>query len=703
MIGGRKALKVALVGNPNTGKSSLFNALTGLNQKVSNYPGITVEKKTGFCKLDRSAIAEIVDLPGTYSLHPSSIDEEVVLQTLTEPENIDRPDVLVAVADATNLKRNLYLFTQVLDLGLPTILVVNMVDQVKKRGIEIDFEKLETSFGVKVLPVNARKAEGVQAVKDAIKQLDGEITRDPVFDVRKSAPNYAERAKEILGLSGDYAGWLVATQISELNYINSSKVQDITQLTEESKLNIKKLRIQETIQRYKIVNDLLKEAVVVSPENDRSWTGRVDRIITHKVYGVLVLLGLLFLIFQAIFSWAELPMNLIDSVFSQLSVWVNDSMEPGALTSLIADGIIPGIAGVVIFLPQIFILFTFITLMEETGYMARVVFLMDKLMRRFGLSGKSVVPLISGTACAIPAIMATRNIESWKERLITIFVTPFTTCSARLPVYTVLIGLVIPSEKYFGINLQGIVLMFMYMLGFGVALGSAWVMHKLIKPKKSSHFIVEMPAYRMPLYKNVLLTIWGKGKSFVTNAGKIIIALSIILWVMASNGPNDHFTDAEKYVTSNASSLSLNEDELQQTIDSYKLEHSYIGYLGQAIEPAIRPLGYDWKVGIALISSFAAREVFVGTMATIYSVGADDEMTVMERMGEEMNPITGKPFFSFPVGMSLLMFYAFAMQCISTFAIVKKETNSWVWPISQAVFMTGFAYVVSLVTYQILI
>lgn len=699
MIGGRKALKVALVGNPNTGKSSLFNALTGLNQKVSNYPGITVEKKSGFSKLDQRSIAEMVDLPGTYSLHPSSADEEVVLRTLTDPANIDRPDAIVAVADATNLKRNLYLFTQVLDLGLPTILVLNMVDQVRRKGIEIDVASLEESLGVPIVLVNARKGEGVDVLKKEILRLEAQM-RAPVFDVLAENREYAHQARSILEYNGDYAAWLVATQIDELQFIPRDKTDALIQLNHRSNVDPKKLRIQETIKRYKIVNDLLKEVVHVSPEKDRSWTGRLDRIITHKVYGIMVLLGLLFLIFQAIFSWAELPMNLIDSVFSELSIYINESMEPGALTSLIADGIIPGIAGVVIFLPQIFILFTFITLMEETGYMARVVFLMDKLMRRFGLSGKSVVPLISGTACAIPAIMATRNIESWKERLITIFVTPFTTCSARLPVYTVLIGLVIPPERYLGINLQGIVLMFMYLLGFGMALGSAWVMSKLIKTTSASHFIVEMPAYRLPLYKNVFITIWNKGKSFVTNAGKIILAISVILWVFASNGPNDHFTNADQYVKEARPDLSG--EELSSTIASYRLEHSYIGYLGQGIEPAIRPLGYDWKVGIALISSFAAREVFVGTMATIYSVGSEDEKTVMQHMAEERNKKTGKPFFDLPVGMSLLMFYAFAMQCMSTFAIVRKETNTWRWPIFQAIFMSGFAYVISLITYQIL-
>lgn len=700
MIGGRKAMKVALVGNPNTGKSSLFNILTGLNQKVSNYPGITVEKKTGFSKLDSRVIAEVTDLPGTYSLHASSLDEEVVLKTLTEKANPDRPDVIVAVVDATNLKRNLYLFTQVLDLGLPTILVLNMVDQVRRKGIEIDVEKIERAFNVPVVLINARKGVGVDVLKQQLLKLESSL-REPVYDVRPMANGLAETARQLLHLHGDYAGWLLATQARDLNFLKREQRDELEQLTLRLGVDAKKLRIQETIQRYKIVNDLLKDAVQHAPEKDRTLTGRIDRIITHKYYGILILFGLLFLIFQAIYSWAELPMNLIDTVFGSLSESLRNTMEPGPLLDLLADGIIPGIAGVVIFLPQIVILFTAIALLEESGYMARVVFLMDKTMRRFGLSGKSVVPLISGTACAIPAIMATRNIESWKERLITIFVTPFMTCSARLPVYTVLIGLVIPDISYFGMNLQGMVLMLMYLIGFAAVLGSSWLMTKIVPTKKASHFIIEMPAYRMPLYRNVLMTIYEKSKSFVVNAGKIILAISIILWIAATNGPDEHFTLAEDFVRLEQPTLVGEQFDL--AVETYRLENSYIGKLGQFIEPAIRPLGYDWKVGIAIISSFAAREVFVGTMATIYSVGSEDELTVMEKMRSEINPDTGEPFFGLAVGVSLLLFYAFAMQCASTFSVVKKETNSWFWPILQLVFMSGFAYVVSLIAYQLIV
>lgn len=699
MISGRQALKVALVGNPNTGKSSLFNILTGLNQRVSNYPGITVEKKTGFCKLDQRTIAEIIDLPGTYSLHPSSLDEEVVLRTLVEPGNPDRPDVLVGVVDATNLKRNLYLFTQALDLGLPTILVLNMMDQAERKGISVDIPALEASLGVPVVVINARNGEGTSLLKSSIKDLTSTL-REPVFDVRTDAPGYAEQVRQYLKLSGDYAGWLVGTQARDLTFLKPVQQDYLQQLSLRNNLDTKKLRIKETIRRYQIVNGLLEATVKTDPGKDRSLTGIIDRVITHPVYGLLILFGLLFVIFQAIFAWAELPMNLIDTVFSNLSRWVREGMEPGPLTDLIAEGIIPGITGVVIFIPQIFILFTFISLLEESGYMARVVFLMDKLMRRFGLSGKSVVPLISGTACAIPAIMATRNIENWKERLITILVTPFMTCSARLPVYTVLIGLTIPAREYFGIHLQGLVLMAMYLLGFVMALGSAKILSLIIPNRTQAHFIMEMPAYRVPLYRNVMLTIWEKSKSFVTNAGKIILAISIILWFLASNGPTESFTHAAEITLENHPEL--NGEQLDQEIASYRLEQSYIGHLGRFIEPAIRPLGYDWKVGIALISSLAAREVFVGTMATIYSVGSDDELSVMQHMASEVNPRTGGKFFNLAVGVSLLLFYAFAMQCSSTFAVVRKETKTWRWPLIQAGFMTGFAYVVSLIAYQLL-
>ena len=463
----------------------------------------------------------------------------------------------------------------------------------------------------------------------------------------------------------------------------------------------------------------MRETQTIDTENAKDLRTRLDRILTHKVWGYVIFFAILLFIFQAIYNWATYPMDLIDSTFAFMSEWVQNTLPQGKLTDLIAEGIIAGLGGVVIFIPQIAFLFLFISILEESGYMSRVVFLMDRVMRRFGLSGKSVVPLVSGTACAIPAVMATRNIESWKERLITILVTPFTTCSARLPVYLIIISLVIPDEKILFFNLQGLTLMLLYLIGFGTAIGSAWVLNKIMKIKSKSFFLVEMPNYKLPLFKNVGINVLEKTKSFVVDAGKIILAISIILWVLASFGPGDKFNDAEAIVTeqleneggvsafakANESQSQITEAyqaELEKRIASQKLEHSYIGYMGKAIEPIVEPLGYDWKIGIALITSFAAREVFVGTLATIYSVGDAEEETIKNRMAKEVNHTLGKPRFNLASGISLLLFYAFAMQCMSTLAIVKRETNSWKWPMWQLGTMTVIAYTVALIAYQTL-
>jgi ferrous iron transport protein B len=395
-------------------------------------------------------------------------------------------------------------------------------------------------------------------------------------------------------------------------------------------------------------------------------------------------------------------MDFIDASFVMLSEFTRNILPPGSFTNLVAEGIIPGLGGIVIFIPQIAFLFLFISILEESGYMSRVVFLMDRTMRKFGLSGKSVVPLVSGTACAIPAVMASRNIENWKERLITILVVPFTTCSARLPVYLIIIALVIPESSFMGFNLQGVTLMLLYLLGFGMAIFSAWVLHKILDIKSKSYFVVEMPNYKLPMFKNVAINVVEKTKSFVLGAGKIILAISIILWVLASYGPGENFDNARQIVEEQYSQTYLPEEELENKIASYKLQHSYIGNIGQAIEPAVAPLGYDWKIGIAIVSSFAAREVFVGTLATIYSVGSDEEETIKSRMANETNEILGGPLFTLASGISLLLFYAFAMQCMSTLAIVKRETNTWKWPVLQLLSMTVIAYIAALVAFQTL-
>ncbi|MGR7812883.1 ferrous iron transport protein B [Lacinutrix undariae] len=697
-----KQINVALIGNPNTGKTSVFNALTGLNQKVGNYPGITVEKKEGVCKLPRGLKAHIIDLPGTYSLNASSLDENVVIELLLNKNDKDFPDVAVVVTDVENLKRNLLLFTQIKDLQIPTVLVINMSDRMAYKGISLDIEHLEKEFNTKIALISTRKNIGISELKERITNYK-ELSTEPCLNTTVIDPAYFETLEKAFPNQLLYKLWLVITQDVNFANISRNEVDALADFKTKSKADLKRLQQKETIKRYQFINNALKKGLTVDLSTAKDLRIKLDRILTHKVWGYVVFFFILLTIFQAIYDWSGVPMDFIDSSFSALSEWSKNVLPAGAFTNLIAEGIIPGLGGIVIFIPQIAFLFLFLSILEESGYMSRVVFLMDRVMRRFGLSGKSVVPLISGTACAIPAVMATRNIESWKERLITILVTPFTTCSARLPVYLIIISLVIPDERLFGIiGYQALTLMLLYLLGFGAAILSAYLLDKLMKLKTKTFFVVEMPNYKLPLLKNVGITVFEKTKAFVFGAGKIILAISIVLWFLASYGPGDDFNNAEAIVTSQVDSQSLNEEELTQKIDSYKLKHSYIGIAGHTIEPVIRPLGYDWKIGIAIISSFAAREVFVGTLATIYSVESEQEDTIKNRMAGEVNPVTGGPLFNLASGISLLLFYAFAMQCMGTLAVVKRETNSWKWPLLQLTFMTGLAYVAALIAYQVL-
>jgi ferrous iron transport protein B len=694
-----KHINVALIGNPNTGKTSVFNRLTGLNQKVGNYPGITVEKKQGTCKFGRACKVNVLDLPGTYSLNASSVDENVVIELLLNKSDKDFPDVAVVVADIENLKRNLLLFTQIKDLGIPTILAINMSDRMKRKAISLDVKLLEEKLNTKIALISSRKNLGFDYLKELIEN-NKQLSTKPSLNASNISPEYFDRLRKAFPNQDLYKLWLVITQDVNFGKLDRNELKGVASFQTESVSNLKRLQQKETVARYQFINETLKETLHVDTANAKDLRSRLDRVLTHKVWGYVIFFGILLLMFQAIFDWSAYPMDFIDRTFASLSELAKTTLPAGDFTNLIAEGIIPGLGGIVIFIPQIAFLFLFISILEETGYMSRVVFLMDKLMRRFGLSGKSVVPLVAGTACAIPAIMATRNIENWKERLITILVTPFTTCSARLPVYLIIISLVIPDTRVLGIfSLQGITLMFMYILGFGAAIFSAYILDKILKIRSKSFFVVEMPNYKLPLPKNVLITVIEKTKAFVFGAGKIILAISIILWVLASYGPGD-FNNAEEIIQTQYASQNLSEEEITMHVDSYKLEHSYIGHVGHAIEPAVRPLGYDWKIGIAIVSSFAAREVFVGTLATIYSVGSEDEQTIKSRMAAEINPILGGPLFNFASGVSLLLFYAFAMQCMSTLAIVKRETNSWKWPMWQLVVMTLIAYVVALAAYQ---
>ena len=581
-----KQIKVALIGNPNTGKTSVFNALTGLNQKVGNYPGITVDKKEGICKLSRGVKAHILDLPGTYSLNASSIDENVVIELLLNKKDKAFPDVAVVVADVENLKRNLLLFTQIKDLKIPTILVVNMSDVMVRKGIALDIAELETQLNTKIALVSTRKGTGLQELKTLIEGCKT-LPKKQCLDARSIDVDYFERLKKAFPNQEVYKLWLVVTQDVNFGKI-ARKELDVSKFQTKSTSELKRLQQKEAIKRYQFINGVLRKSQVIDRSKAKDLRSKLDRILTHKVWGYVIFLAILMTIFQAIYDWASFPMDLIDTSFASLAEWVKNSFPNGGkLTELVAEGVVSGIGGVVIFIPQIAFLFLFISILEESGYMSRVVFLMDRIMRRFGISGKSVVPLISGTACAIPAVMATRNIENWKERLITILVVPFTTCAARLPVYLIIIALIIPEGTFLGFSYQALTLMSLYLIGFGMAIFSAYILDRVMKKERKSFFVVEMPNYKLPLLKNVLITVIEKTKTFVLEAGKIILAISIILWVMASFGPGEKFNNAESIVTQN--NIDIPKGELDDKIAAYRLEHSYIGIVGKTIEPVIRP------------------------------------------------------------------------------------------------------------------
>ena len=695
-----QSIQVALIGNPNTGKTSVFNQLTGLKQQVGNYPGITVEKKVGQCVLSETCLANVLDLPGTYSLNASSIDENVVIEVLLNKKDPNFPDVIAVITDVENLKRNLLLFTQIKDLELPTVLVINMADRMVPKGISMDIPYLEAQLQTKIVLVSSRKRTGIAELKNVLANYQ-QLSVSPCLNASSIDEPYFSQLRKTFPNQLLYKLWLVITQ--DVNFLNLERKELPNSFT-KSHADLKRLQQKETIKRYQFINDILKKGLLVNTSLATDYRSKLDRILMHPFWGYVIFFGVLFLIFQSIFDWSRVPMNWIDTAFANLSAFTSTQLQPGMLNDLLSQGIIPGIGGILLFIPQIAFLFLFISLLEESGYMSRVVFLMDKIMRRYGLSGKSVVPLISGTACAIPAIMATRNIESWKERLLVILVTPFVTCSARLPVYAIIIAVVIPDTYLLGVvHLQGLVFLFLYILGFASAIISAWLLNKVLRISNKTYFVVEMPNYKVPLFKNVYINVIEKTKAFLFGAGKIILALSIILWFLASFGPGEDFKNAEANVVVQHQNLTVNSSAYKNALATYKLENSYIGLMGKSIEPIISPLGYDWKIGIAIISSFAAREVFVGTLATIYSVGeSESNSTIVSKMKADKDIRTGIHTFRFSSGVSLLLFYVFAMQCISTLAITRKETNSYYWPLAQLVFMTGLAYLVAFLTYQFL-
>ena len=699
-------IRVALVGNPNTGKSTLFNVLTGLNQKIGNFPGVTVDKKVGYSKLPDGRTAEIVDLPGTYSLYPKSQDESIVFSVLADRANGLNPDLVIVILDASNLKRNLLLYSQVADLKIPVIVALNMMDLAKKQGIDINIDLLAKNLGVPVVPIAARRQEGIKELKHAVGNANKVAMQDDSIDIKSIAPQLIESISAELNIDNPYYALQLAHQHETLKFLSTEQSDRIEELEKEHAFHSQKAQGSETIARYSYINELLYDTVKIpATAHDETLSNKIDKVLTHRVFGFIIFFGILLFMFQAIFSWASYPMSLIEDSFVWIQNTLHNVLPAGPLTSLLADGIAAGLSGVLVFVPQIAILFAFISILEDTGYMSRVTFMMDKLMRKVGLNGKSVVPLIGGFACAVPSIMSTRTIENWKDRMITIMVTPLVTCSARLPVYTLLIALVVPDKNVWWIfDMKGLALTGMYVFSLVSAIIVAWVFKFILKARERGYFIMELPVYRMPRWKNVAYSMYERSKAFVLQAGKVIIAVSIVLWVLASYAPGDRFERIDAKYKNAQITKGLAQDQIDRDIATEKLENSYAGVLGHTIEPVIRPLGFDWKIGIALITSFAAREVFVGTMATIYSVNgdADNIQSVQEKMHQAKNAQTGEPVFTLAVAFSLMMFYAFAMQCASTVAVVYRETKNWRWPAIQFTYMTVLAYAASFITYHLL-
>jgi ferrous iron transport protein B len=702
-----KKINIALVGNPNSGKSSLFNTLTGLNQKVGNFPGVTVDKKTGNATISETFSATIIDLPGTYSLYPKRADEWVAYKVLLQQDEDIKPDMVLLVADASNLKRNLLFCSQIIDLKIPVVVALTMMDLANQKGTQIDIRGLERELGVQVVVINPRKNKGIPQLKKVIEDTANAnfIAPREFIDSYALADNSVDAIKKLLPDISSYTAlhYLINHENFELG---ASLQKDIEAAEVATKFNPTKTQAEEIMQRYGRIKHIMQQTVIeADPLKKALFTEKLDNILLDRKWGYIILITVLFLLFQSVFWVAQYPMDFIEWGFGQLSGFLSGVLPQQVWWSdLLINGVLAGLSGIMVFIPQIMILFGLITLLEDTGYMARISFLTDKLMRKVGLNGKSVMPMISGFACAVPAIMTARNIENRKERLLTIMVTPLMSCSARLPVYTILIALVIPSKLYFGfLSLQGLVMMGLYLLGTVMALIVSYVMKWFIGIKEKSFFILELPVYRSPRWKNALTTMVEKAKIFVFDAGKIIMVISLLLWALSTYGPPKKMAAVKAKYDLLLQSNPQQAKELDKERKTALLQNSFAGTLGKAIEPVIAPLGYDWKIGIALITSFAAREVFVGTMATLYSVGEDadkNSTTLRQKMGAAVRS-DGSKVYDLATGLSLLIFYALAMQCMSTLAVVKRETRSWKWPLIQLVYMTGLAYFLSWFVYVI--
>ena len=696
-------LHIALVGNPNSGKSSLFNALTGMHQKVGNFPGVTVDKKTGQLELAGQSTT-LIDLPGTYSFYPKRADEWVAYKVLMGVDADLKTDLILLIADASNLKRNLLFCSQIIDLKIPVVLALTMNDLATKKGIKIDLEGLQEDLGIPVVAVDARKNKGLTELKTALVNII-QTTRsknlESFIDNKKLAPEAIEAFKKLYPTHSDYAAlhYLMHHETFSLDKEMQAAIEEIEI---ETKFNPTKTQAQEILQRYSHIQEIMKNRVVApDPSAKKKRSEKLDNIFLHRVGGYAILFSVLFILFQSVFWMAKFPMDGIEWIFTNLTTYLNSVLPNVWWEDLLVNGLVAGIGGIVVFVPQIMILFGLITLLEDTGYMARISFLSDKLMRKVGLNGKSVMPMISGFACAVPAIMSARNIENKKERLLTIMVTPFMSCSARLPVYTILISLVINDKMYFGfLSLQGLVMMGLYLMGIVMALLASMVLKWFIKIKEKSYFILELPMYRSPRWKNIGTTMIQKAGIFVRDAGKVIIVISLLLWFLSSYGPSASMQKVKENYAAQILLSKNNATSIEKEYRTQKLENSYAGILGKKLEPVIAPMGFDWKIGIALVTSFAAREVFVGTMATLYSVEESDNSSLREKLKAAVRP-DGTPVYSLAAALSLMVFYVLAMQCMSTLAVVKRETQTWKWPTIQFFMMTGLAYLMSWMVYVI--
>jgi ferrous iron transport protein B len=690
------------VGNPNSGKSSIFNALTGLHQQVGNFPGVTVDKKTGRLQLPDATNTTLIDLPGTYSLYPRRADEWVAYKVLMGTDESVTTDAVLLVADASNLKRNLLFCSQIIDLQIPVVMALTMNDIASSKGIKIDIAGLEKELGIPIVAVNPRKNKGITELKKALQQLtlNTSAGNDKKFiDVKKLAPTAIDGVHQIVPGLSDYGATHYLINHESFPLAKETHTQ-IDELVTAHQFNSTKTQAEEILQRYSQIRDVMRRYVVEpGPLEKKIFSDKLDNILLHRVWGYVILLAVLFILFQSVYWLASFPMDGIEWAFakggSTLSAWLPEAWW----SNLMVNGLVAGLSGILVFVPQIMILFGLITILEDSGYMARISFLSDRLMRKVGLNGKSVMPMVSGFACAVPAIMSARNIENKKERLLTILVTPLMSCSARLPVFTILISLVVDNKYYFGfLSLQGLVMMGLYLLGIVMALLVSYILKWFITIQEKSFFILELPMYRAPRWKNVGITMLEKAKIFVTDAGKVIMVISLLLWFLSSYGPGDQIANTTKKYEALHQVLPTKKDSLQKEYAAEKLQHSYAGILGKAIEPAITPLGYDWKIGIALITSFAAREVFVGTMATLYSVEDSEDSSLRQKLAAAKHP-DGTKVYTLAAGLSLMIFYLLAMQCMSTLAVVKRETKSWKWPAFQLVYMTALAYGMSWLTY----